>query len=97
MLRLLNIGHCTSLLRHESGFVEHLDQADGSRSCVGCKSQRCAVSEQALSICSKGTHRVNTSDVELVVCERRFGDFLPDAPQMRTMRPAPDAPSDGVT
>ena len=33
------------------------------------------------------------------MCERRFGDYLPDAPQMRTMRPAaaPDAPSDGVT
>ena len=28
----------------------------------------------------------------VVVCERRFGDYLPDAPQMRTMRPAADAP-----
>ena len=27
-----------------------------------------------------------------MVCERRFGDYLPDSPQMRTMRPAADAP-----
>ena len=34
-------------------------------------------------------------DAELVtVCERRFGDYLPDAPQMRAMRPAEGAPSD---
>ena len=59
MCRQLNDGHCTSLLCHQSEFIGHLDQANGSRSCVGCESQRCAVSEQAHSICLKGTHRVN--------------------------------------
>ena len=97
LCRLLNVGHCTSFLRHEPEFFELLYQANGSKSCVGCETQRCAVSEQAHSICSKRTHRVNTLDAELVVCERRFGDYLPDAPQMRAMRPAAGAPSDSVT
>ena len=58
------------------GAPSDLDLANGSmRSCVGCESQS-AVSEQAHSIRSKRTRRVNISDAELVVCDLRGGSVI---------------------